>query len=215
MIRVCIVDDHELVRRGIREILSDSPDVQVADEAATGEELLTKAVKRRWDVLLLDLSMPGQGGLETLKLYRAQHPNCPVLVLTMHSEDQYAVRAIKLGASGYLTKDAAPERLVEAIRKVASGAHFITPEVAGRLAVELGENRKGAPHETLSNREYQVFRMIAQGETVTRIAEKLGLSAKTISTNRARMLRKLGLRNNAEVVYYAIKHQVVKVPDGV
>ncbi|MBI3565320.1 MAG: response regulator transcription factor [Elusimicrobia bacterium] len=210
MIRVCIADDHEVVRRGIRQILSEAKDVSVVDEAATGEELMMKSRGgRRWDVVILDLSMPGQGGLETLRQLKAELPRLPVLVLTMHSEDQYAVRAVRLGAAGYLTKESVPTKLLEGLRVVASGARYITPTLADRLAAEIG-GREGLPHEALSNREHQVFMAIAQGQTVTQIASDLGLSAKTVSTNRARMLKKMGLRNNAEVVYYAIRHRLVQ-----
>jgi DNA-binding NarL/FixJ family response regulator len=205
MIRVCVADDHELVRRGIRQMLSESPDIRVADEVATGEELVLLAQKRRWDAVLLDLSMPGQGGLETLRRLKAQFPRLPVLILTMHSEDQYAVRAIKLGASGYLTKDSASKRLAEAVRVVAGGKRYITPRLAEQLAATVAQARP-RPHEGLSTREYQVFSMLVRGRSVTQIAGELGLSVKTVSTNRSRLLRKLGLSNNAELVHYAIKH---------
>lgn len=212
MIRVCVADDHEVVRCGIKQILSSSPDVRVVDEAATGEELMMKSRFRRWDVVLLDISMPGQGGLETIRQLKAQFPRLPVLVLTMHSEDQYAVRAIKLGASGYLTKESLPLELLDALRTVASGSRFITPALADRLAVEVGTGGSGLPHEALSSREYQVFVMISKGRSVTQIAAELGLSAKTVSTNRARILRKMGMGSNAELVYYALNHNIIERP---
>ncbi|HAZ09038.1 MAG TPA: DNA-binding response regulator [Elusimicrobia bacterium] len=209
MIRVCIVDDHPVVRCGLRQILSDAKDMAVVDEAETGEEMMMKSRGgRRWDVVTLDLAMPGQGGLETLRQIKADVPRLPVLVLTEYSEEQYAVRALRLGAAGYLTKDSAPAKLVEAVRTVASGARYITPALADFLAADVSK-REGLPHESLSNREHQVFLFIAQGRSVTEVARKLGLSVKTVSTNRARLLQKMGMGNNAEVVYYAIKHNLV------
>jgi len=214
MIRVCIVDDHEVVRCGIKQILSSARDIQVVDEAASGEEFMMKAQTRRWNVVIMDLSMPGQGGLETIRQIKARFPSLPVLVLTMHSEDQYAVRAVKSGASGYLTKDGASTSLVKAIRAVAAGQRYITPAVADQLAAEVGSGGNHLPHETLSTREHQVFLMIAQGRAVGAIAAELGLSVKTISTNRTRFLRKMSMRNNAEVIYYAIKHRLVSGPSS-
>lgn len=212
MIRVCIADDHVVVRRGVRQILADAKDFSIVDEAETGEELMMKSRGgQRWDVVILDLSMPGQGGLETLRQLKADFPRLPVLVLTMHSEEQYAVRAVRLGAVGYVTKESVPTKLVEALRTVASGARYITPALADRLAAEIG-GREGLPHESLSNREHQVFLSLAKGRSVTQIAGELGLSAKTVSTNRARLLTKMGLNNNAEVVYYAIKHRLIEIP---
>lgn len=209
MIRVCIVDDHPVVRCGLRQILSDAKDIAVVDEAETGEEMMMKSRGgRRWDVVTLDLSMPGQGGLETLRQIKADLPRLPVLVLTGYSEERYALRALRLGAAGYLTKDSAPAKLVEAVRTVASGARYVTPALADFLAADVSK-REGLPHESLSNREHQVFLFIAQGRSVTEIARKLGLSVKTVSTNRARLLQKMGMGNNAEVVYYAIKHDLV------
>ncbi|MFA6003496.1 MAG: response regulator transcription factor [Elusimicrobiota bacterium] len=212
MISVCVVDDHEVVRRGIRQILSETPDIRVVDEAASGEELLKKLAVKRFDVILLDISMPGRGGLEALKEVKARIPKLPVLMLTMHSEDQYAVRAIKLGADGYLTKELVSDSLAAAIRKLVSGGKYITPSLAEGLVDELGAGRSALPHESLSDREYQVFGMLARGKSVTGIAKELGLSAKTISTNRARLLAKMGLHNNAEIVYYAIQHRLVPLP---
>ncbi|OGS01353.1 MAG: DNA-binding response regulator [Elusimicrobia bacterium RBG_16_66_12] len=163
---------------------------------------------RRWDVVLLDLTMPGLGGLETLHRLKTEAPRLPVLVLTGHPEEQYAVRALRLGAGGYLTKDCAPAKLIEAVRTVASGARYITPALADLLAAAVSR-REGPPHESLSNREHQVFLDIARGRSMTEIARKIGLSVKTVSTNRARLLKKMGLSNNAELVYYAIKHRLV------
>lgn len=212
MIRVCVVDDHEVVRRGIRQILSDTKDIQVSNELATGEELLAAAQTKRWDVTVLDLSMPGRGGIETLSQLKAQFPKLPVLVLTMHSEEQYAVRVLRAGADGFMTKEVVSTQLAGAVRKLARGEKYVTPDLAERLAGEIGRNRSDLPHELLANREYQVFALLAEGFSVTEIAEKLSLSAKTISTNRARILAKMGLRNNAGIIVYAIKHRLVAVP---
>lgn len=212
MIRVCVVDDHEVVRRGIRQILSDTKDIQVCLELATGEELLSAAQTKRWDVTVLDLSMPGRGGIETLSQLKAQFPKLPVLVLTMHSEEQYAVRVLRAGADGFMTKEVVSTQLAGAIRKLARGEKYVTPDLAERLAGEIGRRRSELPHELLANREYQVFALLAEGFSVTEIAEQLSLSAKTISTNRARILAKMGLRNNAGIIVYAIKHKLVAVP---
>ena len=209
MIRVCVVDDHEVVRRGIRHILSETKDIEVVYELSTGEELLSAAQNKRWDVTLLDLSMPGRGGIETLTQLKTQFPRLPVLILTMHSEEQYAVRVLRAGADGFMTKEVVSAELPGVVRKLARGEKYITPVLAERLASEIGVHRSQLPHESLANREYQVFSMLAEGLSVSEIAEKLSLSAKTISTNRARILAKMGLRNNAAIVVYAIKHRLV------
>ncbi len=211
MIRVCVVDDHEVVRRGIRSILADTKDIQVSAELATGEELLAAAQTKRWDVTILDLSMPGRGGIETLSQLKAQFPKLPVLVLTMHSEEQYAVRVLRAGADGFMTKEVVSTRLAEAVRKLARGEKYVTPDLAERLAGALDRGRRELPHELLANREYQVFALLAEGFSVAEIADKLSLSAKTISTNRARILAKMGLRNNAGLIVYAIKNRLVAV----
>jgi len=212
MITVCVVDDHEVVRRGIRQILSETSDIRVAEEAVSGEDLIAKLSRGRWDVTLLDISMPGRGGLEALKELKARMPKLPVLVLTMHSEEQYAVRALKLGADGYLTKEKVSDSLAGAIRLLASGRKFITPRLAEGLADEVSSGRAASPHDSLSDREYQVFRLLARGKSVTEIARELGLSPKTISTNRTRLLAKMNLRNNAEIVVYAMRRNLVTFP---
>lgn len=212
MITVCVVDDHEVVRRGIRQILSETSDIRVVEEAASGEELIAKLARGRWDVTLLDISMPGRGGLEALKELKARVPKLPVLVLTMHSEDQYAVRALKLGADGYLTKERVSDSLAGAIRLLASGRKFITPHLAEGLADEVSVGKQANSHDSLSDREYQVFRLLARGKSITEIARELGLSPKTISTNRSRLLAKMRLHNNAELVVYAVRHNLVSFP---
>lgn len=210
MIRVCVVDAHEVVRLGVAQALAQSRDMRVVEEAASGEELLAKSGRQRWDAVLLDLSPPG--GLETIRRLRARFPRLPVLVFTRHPEERYGVRAVKLGAAGYLTKDRPAAQLAEAVRAIASGSRYITPALAERLAAEVDSGRASAPHEDLSNREHQVFGMLVRGTSITRIAGELGLSARTVSTNRARLLRKLGLRGNAELIYYAIRHRLVDEP---
>lgn len=209
MIKVIIVDDHPIVRKGLKEILSETPDLVVAGEADNGCELLEKVRSDRWDVVVLDLSMPGQEGLETLRQLKSERPKLPVLVLTIHPEDQYAVRALQAGASGYLTKECAPDRLVEAIRKLAGGGRYINPNFAERLAFRLGTSTEDLPHASLSNREFQVLRLIASGKTVKEVGEELSLSIKTISTYRSRILEKMKMRNNAELTHYAIRQKLV------
>lgn len=209
MIRVLIVDDHAVVRQGIRQILADHPDIEVADEAGTEQEAIDKARTGRCSLVLLDLSLPGRGGLEVLKQLREELPRLPVLVLTMHPEDQYAVRTIRSGAAGYLTKQSAPEELVRAVRQVAAGRRYLTAAVAERLADQVRHDDSRPRHEALSDREFQVLRAIAAGRTVSDIARELALSVKTVSTYRARILEKMELRNNAELTHYAFQHGLV------
>lgn len=209
MIRVLLADDHAMVRAGLREILEANDDMRVAGEATNGNEVLAAIKEADYDVLVLDLSMPGRSGMEIIKLVKAERPQLRVLVLSMHSEDQYAVRAVRAGAAGYLTKDSAPDALVGAIRRIASGGAYISPETAQRLVLEAGQNSAVLPHTLLSDREFQVFRMIAAGDTVTRIAEALCLSVKTVSTHKTRLLQKMGVANQAELVRYALKHGLI------
>lgn len=209
MIRVCIVDDHAIVRRGLKQILSGTKDMALAEEATDGEELLEKARRKKWDVTLLDLSMPGRGGLDVLKQFKSEYPKRPVIVLTMHSEDQYAVRVFRAGADGYLTKESVPDKLIDAIRLVASGRKYISPHIAEKLAWEVGACKGKLPHENLSDREYQVMCMLAAGKTVSMIADELSLSVKTISTNRTRILGKMSMKNNAEIISYGMAHKLV------
>ncbi len=204
MIRVLVADDHAVVRRGVLQILADAPDIVVAGEASTGREVLQAVWKNNFDVLVLDIGMPDGGGLEVLKQLRTLKLDLQVLILSMYPEKQYAVRALKAGAAGYLTKESAPDELVTAIRKVAQGGKYVTRSLAEKLAAEVGREVEKEPHETLSDREYQVMRLLAAGKTVTEIAAELSLSAKTVSTYRARILKKLGLRNTAEIIRYGI-----------
>lgn len=210
MIKILIADDHAIVREGLKQIVADTSDMVVAGEAADGQEVLEQVRKEDWDLILLDISMPGRGGIDTLKELKIEKPNLPVLVLSMHPEEQYAVRALKAGASGYLTKESAPEQLIGAIRKVSQGGKYISADLAESLAFHVGMNSEKPLHETLSNREYQVMLMIASGKTVKEIANDLSLSVKTISTNRVRALGKMRMKNNAEMAYYAIKHGLVE-----
>lgn len=204
MIKILIADDHAIVRRGLKQILAETSDMVVAGEAGNGPDLLDKVRVGSWDVVILDISMPGRGGLEILKQLKSERPKIHVLVLTMHPEDQYAIRVFKAGASGYMTKESAPEQLVAAIRKVARGGRYVSPHLAEKLAFDLENGSDKPPHETLSDREYQIMCMIASGKTVGNMAEELSLSVKTISTYRARLLKKMRLKNNAEVTRYVI-----------
>ena len=207
--RIVIADDHPVVRRGLRAIVEDALLPADVHEAGNAAELLTLVRKRDPDVVLLDIAMPGRSGLEALKELRREHPKIPMLVLSIHSADEFAVRSIKAGASGYLTKDSAPEELIDAIRTVVAGRRYLTPSVAERLASAVESDVKGAPHEMLSDREFHVLRMLAVGKTNGEVAGELALSAKTISTYRTRTLRKMGMRTNAELAQYAVRHGLV------
>jgi DNA-binding NarL/FixJ family response regulator len=209
MIKVLIADDHPVVRRGLREIVKEAFHVAVADEASNGQEVLERVAKNDYDVVLLDISMPGRSGLDVLKELKGQKPKLSVLVLSIHPEEQYAVRVLKAGASGYLTKESAQDELISAIQKVSTGRKYISPSLAERLALDLEMGAEKPPHESLSDREYQVMCMIASGKTVKEIAEELFLSVKTVSTYRARLLDKMRMKNNAELTYYAIKHRLI------
>ncbi len=209
MIKILIADDHAIVRRGLKQILTETPDMIVAGEAYNGQDLLEKVRSDQWDVVVLDISMPGRGGLDVLKQLKSEQPKLPVLMLTIHPEDQYAVRVLRAGASGYLTKESAPDHLVEAIRKVARGGKYISPHLAERLAFNLESISEKPLHEALSDREFQVLRFIASGKTVKEIGEELSLSVKTISTYRTRILEKMKMRNNAELTHYAIQQKLV------
>jgi len=209
MIRALIADDHAVVRQGLKQILGDTPEMVVAGEATNGQEVLDKVRAETWDVVVLDISLPDRSGLDILKQLRSERPKLPVLVLSMHSEDQYAMRVLKAGASGYLTKDSAPDELVKAIRKVVSGGRYVSSFLAEKLAFEIGTDSSRLPHETLSDREFQVLRLIAAGKSVTEIAAELYLSVKTVSTYRARLLEKMNLGTNAELMHYAMQNHLI------
>ena len=205
-IRVLIADDHAIVRQGLRQILSDTPDLTVSGEAENGVQAVQMVRAGEWDVVLMDVSMPDRNGIDALKLIKKEYPRLPVLMLSMYPEEQYAIRALKAGAAGYLTKQSAPELLVTAIRQVASGKKYVSPSLAEELANAIGDDSERPPHEKLSDREYQTLCMIASGKTPAEIAEALNLSVKTVSVYRARLLEKMNLRNNAELTHYGLKH---------
>jgi len=209
MLRILIADDHPVVRQGLRQIIAETSDMVVVDEASNGWEVLSKVRASSYDVVLLDISMPGRSGVDILKELKDERPGLPVLILSIHPEEQYALRALRAGASGYLTKESAPDELVAAIRKISMGGKYVSSSLAEILASELGTSDEELPHKTLSNREYQVMRMIALGKTVTEIAEELSLSVKTVSTYRSRILEKMRMKNNAEITYYAVKNRLV------
>lgn len=206
MIRVLIVDDHAIVRQGLRRILDEAPGMKVGCEAVNGVEALKMIRTEKFDVVLLDISMPEKNGIDTLKQIMDGNREARVLILSMYPEDQYAVRLMKAGASGYLTKETAPEQLVEAIRRVVAGKKHISPTLAELLLQECGAHSGKQPHEILSDREYQVLRMLGSGMKVSEIAETLTLSVKTVSTYRAHILEKMKLRNNAELTYYVMQN---------
>ena len=215
MIRILVADDHTIVREGLKQILAKHSDLQVAGEAANGNDVLRLIRDGRdgqWDVLVTDMSMPGRNGLELIKLVKQAQPALPVLVLSMYDEDQYAVRAIRAGASGYLNKESASEQLVSAIRKVAAGGVYASAAVTQALFSTLRNNRGAQPHEQLSDRELQVLQMIAAGKSITEIAELLSLSPKTVSTHKSRMLEKMNMSNQAELIRYAIEHRLTNAP---
>ncbi len=209
MIRVLIADDHTIMREGLKQLLLASGDLDVVGEAKDGHEVLRQVRALEFDVLLLDMSMPGKSGMELIKQVKAEKPRLRILILSMHQEHQYAVRAIKAGASGYLTKESASTQLVSAIRKVASGGAFISAEVAEQLALgAMPQRDDGPPHATLTDREYQIFQLLVSGKTVMDIARRLNLSDKTVSTHKARLMEKLNVGNQTELIHYAIKHRL-------
>ena len=208
MTRVLIADDHALVRDGLKRILEGNDDLTVAGEAANGHDVLLSLAAVPFDVLLLDLSMPGRSGIELIRLVRERAPKLPILVLTMHEEEQYAVRAIRAGASGYLTKDSAAAQLVSAIRRVAGGGLFINTAVAEQLALNLMPASSELPHKLLSDREFEVFQLLVAGKSISGIAQQLCLSVKTISTHKARVLQKMRLHSIADLTRYAIEHDL-------
>lgn len=208
MIRVLIADDHAIVRKGFLQIVNETPDMRVVGEASNGQEILEKVRELDCDVLVLDISMPRFSGLESLREIRYLRPDLPVLILSMHSEDQYAIRSLKAGAAGYLNKETAIDELVVAIRKVVSGGKYLSVTAAEKIALEIGNNSEKAPHERLSNREYSVLLMIGSGKSISEIADELSLSVKTVSTYRTRILEKMGLNTNADLIRYVIENNL-------
>ena len=209
-IRVFIADDHAIVREGLKQILAESPDIIVAGEAENGLDAIRLFRKSKCHVMLLDISMPDRSGIDVLKQVKKENPEIAVLMLSMHREDQYAIRSLKAGAAGYLTKQSAPRELVTAIRQVADGQKYVSAALAQELASAIGDDHDTPLHDTLSDREYQTLTMIASGKTVSAIAEELSLSVKTISEYRARLLVKMKLKNSAELTHYAIKNQLIE-----
>jgi DNA-binding NarL/FixJ family response regulator len=208
-IRVLIADDHAIVRQGFKQIFSETEDLVVAGEADDGVDALQLARQNGWDVFLLDISMPNRNGIDTLKLLKREFPRLPVLILSMHPEEQYALRALKAGASGYLTKQSAPAQLVTAIRQVAQGKKYVSPEVALQLVEAISDDTEKLPHERITDREYQVLVLIAKGKTLTQIADELNLGVATVSTYRARLLEKMNLKSTAELIHYGMRHGLV------
>lgn len=209
MIKIIVVDDHPVVRRGLKQIINEECDMEVAGEAENAQEAFGVIRNRRCDLILLDITMPGTSGLDVLKQLKYEYPELPVLVLSVHSEDQYAIRAIRAGASGYLTKDSVPETLINAVRKVISGGKYVSPLLAEKLALEVKKSEM-TPHETLSDREYQIMCLIASGKTNREIAEGLCLSVKTVSTYRTRLLQKMHLKTDAELTTYALRNKLIE-----
>lgn len=207
-IHVLIADDHAIVREGLKQILADTKDIVVSATAADGAEAIKVVRKHNCQVLLLDISLPDRNGIEVLKQIRKEIPAIAILMLSMHREDVYAIRSLKAGAAGYLTKQSAPAELVNAIREVAQGRKYISPQLAQQLATAIQEDREALPHEKLSDREYQTLTMIASGKSVSDIANELALSVKTVSMYRARLLQKMQLKHNAELTHYVIKNQL-------
>ncbi|GAB3467025.1 response regulator transcription factor RqpR [Massilia terrae] len=208
-IRVFIADDHAIVREGLKQILAEQRDIVVAGEAENGLDAIRLFSKARCQVMLLDISMPDRNGIEVLKQVKKDKPDSAVLMLSMHREDQYAIRSLKAGAAGYLTKQSAPRELLVAIRQVAAGQKYVSAALAQTLAAQVGADHETPPHEGLSDREYQTLLMIASGKTVSEIARELSLSVKTVSEYRARLLVKMKLKNSAELTHYAIRNQLV------
>lgn len=209
MIRIVIADDHTIMREGLKRILDGADDIEVVGEAVDGFEALAHVRRGGFDLLMLDLSMPGRSGVELIRQIKDEMPKLPILILTMHEEEQYAVRAIRAGARGYLTKESAGTQLVSAIRKVASGRPYISLEVAEQLAMDVMPSSEDLPHKQLSNREFEVFTLLVSGKSITEIADFLHLSAKTVSTHKTRILTKMNMNSLAEMVQYAVQHRLL------
>jgi two-component system, NarL family, invasion response regulator UvrY len=209
MIKVLLADDHQILRDGLKQLLAEYDDIQVAGEASNGNETLRKIREEEWNIVVLDMSMPGKSGIELIKQIKVEKPKLPILILSMHKEEQYAVRSLKAGAAGYLSKDSASAQLVQAIRMVAGGGGFLSPEVAQKLALGMVQSSSAPPHTLLSDREFQIFQMIALGMGISEIANNLYLSVKTVSTHKTRLLQKMSLSNTSDLIRYAIKHQLI------
>lgn len=210
MINILIADDHVLVREGLKKILKSESDMTVCGEASNASEVFERVRNEETDIVLLDISMPGSTGLEVLEGLKRDYPQLPVLILSMHPEDSFAVRAFKAGASGYITKGSAVEELVQAIRKIVGGGKYVTPTLAEKLASELEIDHTRLPHEMLSNREFQIMRLIAAGKKISAIAEELALAPSTVNTYRVRILEKMNMRSNAELTRYAVENELIE-----
>jgi len=209
MIKVLIADDHAIVRQGLKQILADIPDMEVFGEAGSGDEALKFIRDAGWTIMLLDIAMPGKNVMELIKLAKQQSPHLPILILSMYPEDQYAIRMLRAGADGYLTKESAPEQLVAAIRKVAKGGKYISPTMTEKLIAELNSNQDVPLHATLTDREFQVFCGICAGKSITDLSQQMTLSVKTISTYRTRLMKKMNMSKNAEIIHYAFKNDLL------
>jgi DNA-binding NarL/FixJ family response regulator len=209
MIKVLVVDDHPIVRQGLKQVISEESDMAVFGEAQNSQEVFELIREQDWDVVVLDITMPGRGGLDVLRDIKHERPKLPVLMLSVHPEDQYAVRTLKAGASGYLTKESAPEELVRAIRKILRGGKYVSSTLAEKLAFHLESETERPLHESLSDREYEVMLMIASGKTTSAMAAEMALSVKTVSTYRARILEKMQMKGNADLTYYVIKNRLL------
>jgi DNA-binding NarL/FixJ family response regulator len=209
MIRLLIADDHAIIRQGLKQILTESHDIVVADEASNGKEALNQALKKDYDVVVLDITMPDRSGLDVLKELKSRKPNLKVLILSMHPEEQYAIRALRAGASGYLTKDSVPDELIAAIRRAVLGRKYVSSSLAEKLASELDTGAERLLHQALSDREYEIMLMIAAGKRITEIADELCLSVKTVGTYRSRILRKMRMKNNAELTRYSLESRLL------
>jgi DNA-binding NarL/FixJ family response regulator len=207
--KVLIADDHPIFRAGLKETLAKESDVDFVGEADNGQKALDLVRKQPWDVVILDITMPGKGGLEVLQELRHERPKLPVLVLSAHPEDQLALRLLKAGASGYLTKDKAPEVLLSAIKKILRGGKYVSESLAEKAVFQLASETTLSPHETLSDREFQVMRMIASGKSIKEIGKELFLSVRTVSTYRARVLEKMNMKSNADLIRYALLNKLV------
>ncbi len=214
MVRILIADDHEIFRKGVKQLLSEMPDKFIVDEASNGQEVIEKVWKKKYDVVLLDISMPGKNGIDILKDIKSYNPDIQVLILSMYPEEQFAMRALKAKADGYLTKAAKPDELAQAIQKVVTGKKYISSSLADRIAYYVGMDHPRALHESLSDREYEVMCMTAAGESVKHIAMKLSLSDKTISTYRTRILNKMKMNNVAQLIQYTIQNNLLTYPDA-
>jgi two-component system, NarL family, invasion response regulator UvrY len=210
MLRILIADDHALIRKGLKQILLEEYPSALVEEVNDAEGVIKKAITNEWDIIISDLSMPGRSGLDMVQQLKQNFPKLPVLILSIYPEEQYAIRVLKAGAAGYLSKDAAAEELVEAVQRVLQGRKYISSSIAEKIVEDLGQNSSGqAPHELLSNREFDVFKLLTSGKTVSEIADQFSLSATTVSTYRSRILEKMNMRNNAELTRYALENKLI------